>query len=115
AAVLDERAVERRAAYVGVGADEPRRQDTVAGVHPLVGRALVGPADVHDAVALEHHLPVAQDAVLPPVERDDPARPNRESARHAQRPWPNRKVEERPGSAGALRAAGGLGAMSGPP
>jgi len=74
AAVLDERAVERRAADVRVGRDEPGRQDEVAGVDDLrVGsdRRGLPRADRDDAVALDDHGSVAQQAVSAAVEGDD--------------------------------------------
>src|SRR5262249_41580722 len=74
AAVLDERAVERRAADVRVGRDEPGCQDEVAGVDDLrLGSHRRGLArtDRDDAVALDDHGSVAQQAVSAAVEGDD--------------------------------------------
>src|SRR5207253_5858873 len=73
AAVLEERAVERRAADVGVRRDEPGRQDRVAGVDGLE----VGPdgrgtsrADRDDTVAVDDDDAVPQQAVSAAVEGD---------------------------------------------
>ena len=76
AAVLDERAVERRAAEVGVGGDQAGRDDAVGRVDRLVDRAVEARADVEDAVALDHDHAVPEQAVAAAVEGDDPAGPN---------------------------------------
>src|SRR5438067_925066 len=82
AAVLDERAVERRAGDVGVGGDEARRQHAVARVERLVRGALERAADVDDARALDENDAVAQQAVTAAVEGDDPAGADRGAPRH---------------------------------
>ena len=92
AAVLDERAVERRAGDVGVGGDEARRQHAVARVDRLVRGALERAADVDDALALDENDAVAQQAVAAAVEGDDPAGADRGAPRHylTSRRWPGR-------------------------
>jgi hypothetical protein len=63
AAVLDERAVERGAADVRVGRDQPGCQDRVAGVDGLdvgPGRRGLSGSDGDDAVAFDDHGTVAQ-------------------------------------------------------
>ena len=78
AAVLDEGAVERRAADVRVRGDEPGREDAVGGVHRLVHAPVEAGPHVEDAVALDDHHAVAQEAMAPPVEGDHVASPNRD-------------------------------------
>src|SRR5262244_1179224 len=73
AAVLDERAVERRAADVRVGRDESGCQHRVAGIDGLdvaaARRRLPWP-DRDDAVAVDDHCAVAEQAVAAAVESD---------------------------------------------
>src|SRR5262249_43581574 len=73
AAVLDERAVERRAADVRVGRDEPGRQDRVSGIDDLDvahGRRGAARPERNDAVAVDDDGAVAEQAVAAAVEGD---------------------------------------------
>jgi hypothetical protein len=80
AAVLDERAVERRAAEVRVRADESGGEHTVARIDRLVHVSVEARADVEDGFALDDDHAVAQQPVLLAVERDDPPGANRRAA-----------------------------------
>jgi hypothetical protein len=73
AAVLDERAIERRAAEVRMRADEARGEDAVARVHGLVDRSVGAGTHVDDGLAFDHHHAVAEQAVAVAVERNDPS------------------------------------------
>jgi hypothetical protein len=83
-AVLDERLVERRAGDVGVGRDEPGREDAVARVHRLVGGPFEARAHVNDPVPFEHHDAVTQEAMPSTVEADDVARTDERAPRAHQ-------------------------------
>jgi hypothetical protein len=85
AAILDERAVERRASDVSVGGDEPGREDAITSVDGLVDVALERAADVDDALALHDHDPVAEETVAGAVEGDDPAGPDDDAPRVTHR------------------------------
>ena len=76
AAILDERAVERRARDVGVGRDQAGRDDAVRRVDRLVHPPVEARADVEDAVALDDDHAVPQQPVPLAVEGDDVPSPN---------------------------------------
>ena len=97
---------------MGVGADEPRRQHAVARIDRLVHGALEARAHVHDAIALHHHDAVAEQAVAPPVEGDDPAGPDQGPplARAHERPGAEGGSGERDGGAGGR--GGGAGGVT---
>src|SRR5262249_26533149 len=77
--VLDEGAIEGRAADVGVGGDEPGREDAIGGVHRLVDAAVEARPHVEDAVTLDHHHAVSEESVATAVEGDDVAGAGRDS------------------------------------
>jgi hypothetical protein len=110
--VLDERPIERGARDVGVGRDQPGGEDPVPRVHRLVGAPLEGGPDQDDAVALDHHVAVAEQPVAAAVERDDVAGADQGAARRAQERSPSPKSASwRPSG----RRMPAMASKSGPP
>ena len=70
---------------MGVGRDQPGRDDAVARVDRLVHRAVEARTDREDVVALHHHDPVPQEAMAAAVEGEDVAGPDRGALGRAHR------------------------------
>src|SRR5262249_10872145 len=87
AAVLDERAGERRAADVRMGREEPGREDGVAGVGDLDaarGRRGLARPERNDAVAVDDDGAVAEQAVTAAVEGDHVTGVDGDGTRHGR-------------------------------